>query len=232
MPRGPCKTSNASRQKNFISELPLGLHFASWALGHLLGSAAHSSPTTHAKNGTHSTCFYSTGGHTPTLVPRGPGEASRCCEAKNCYETIFVVPLPRNYPHHGNFLCRKYPRANFRRNFSLTWAKNAANIFAKTFCRFSPFNFQEKWPQESSRKILLIFHEGRNKMFSPRDSGSGGGPTIFKQEKVSSLVGERQFGRHLKRQFGRGQTRVTNCEAGAGAAPRTRKPGRQAHADD
>ena len=31
---------------------------------------------------------------------------------------------------------------------------------------------------------------------------------ILKEEKKSSLVGERQFGRHLRRQFGRGQLRV------------------------
>ena len=38
----------------FVSEpqiVPLGKHFASWALGHLLGSAARSSPTTRAKTG-------------------------------------------------------------------------------------------------------------------------------------------------------------------------------------
>ena len=56
------------------------------------------------------------------------------------------------------------------------WAKNAAN-FGETFCRLSPFNLQETWPQEISRKILHIFHEGRNKNLSPRDSG-GGGPTL------------------------------------------------------
>ena len=46
--------------------------------------------------------------------------------------------------------------------------------FGEMFCRFFPLISQKKWPQEISRKILHIFHEGRNKILSPRDSGSGG----------------------------------------------------------
>ena len=34
---------------------------------------------------------------------------------------------------------------------------------------------------------------------------------ILKEEKMSSSVGERQFGRHFMRQFGRGELRVKNC---------------------
>ena len=34
---------------------------------------------------------------------------------------------------------------------------------------------------------------------------------ILKEEQMSSTVGERQFRRHFKRQFGRGQLRVKNC---------------------
>ena len=45
--------------------------------------------------------------------------------------------------------------------------------FGEKFCRFSPFNFQEKWLQEISRKIVHIFHKGRNKILSLRDSGRG-----------------------------------------------------------
>ena len=58
----------------FVSEpqiLPLGWHFASWALGHLLGSAA---PYHWCKNRTHSTSFHSTGGHTPKTVTCQPPE--------------------------------------------------------------------------------------------------------------------------------------------------------------
>ena len=40
-------------------------------------------------------------------------------------------------------------------------------------CPFSPFDFQEKWLQEISRKILHIFREGQNKILSQRDSGRG-----------------------------------------------------------
>ena len=45
---------------------------------------------------------------------------------------------------------------------------------AKKNRRFSPFNFQEKWAQNISRKILHIFYEGRSKFFSQRGAGSGG----------------------------------------------------------
>ena len=39
---------------------------------------------------------------------------------------------------------------------------------------------------------------------------------ILKEEKMSSIVGERQFRRHFKRQFGRGQSRVKNCRETVG----------------
>ena len=56
--------------------------------------------------------------------------------------------------------------------FADTGEKRSEN-WAIFFCRFSPFNFQEKWLQEISRKILHIFHEGRNKILSQRDSRRG-----------------------------------------------------------
>ena len=34
---------------------------------------------------------------------------------------------------------------------------------------------------------------------------------ILKEEEMPSRVGERQFGRHFRRQYGRGQLRVKNC---------------------
>ena len=58
---------------------------------------------------------------------------------------------------------------NFRRHRQ----KMRRNI-GENLCRFSPFDFQEKWPQEISRKIVHIFHEGQNKILPLRDSGSGG----------------------------------------------------------
>ena len=44
---------------------------------------------------------------------------------------------------------------------------------AEFWRNISSVNVQEKWPQEISRKILHIFHKGRNIVLSPRDSGSG-----------------------------------------------------------
>ena len=40
---------------------------------------------------------------------------------------------------------------------------------------------------------------------------------ILKEERMSSRVGERPFGRHFKRQFGRGQSRVKNCRETVGS---------------
>ena len=38
--------------------------------------------------------------------------------------------------------------------------------FGENFCRFSSFNFQGKWVQEISQKILDIFHSAPNKVLS------------------------------------------------------------------
>ena len=57
----------------------------------------------------------------------------------------------------------------FRRHGRKTWRK-----FGEKLRRFSSFNFQEKSPQEISRKILGKFHGPWNKILSPRDSGSLG----------------------------------------------------------
>ena len=61
--------------------------------------------------------------------------------------------------------------------------RNSGEMFADTGEKRSEFflakydisslDFQEKWPQRISRKLLYIFHEGRNKILSQRDSGSG-----------------------------------------------------------
>ena len=53
---------------------------------------------------------------------------------------------------------------------------------------------------------------------------------ILKEETMSSIVGERQFGRHFKRQFGRGQLRVKNWRETVGSQflPRGIKMSRRA----
>ena len=53
---------------------------------------------------------------------------------------------------------------------------------------------------------------------------------ILKEEEMSSTVGERQFGRHFKRQFGRGYLRVKNCRETVGSQflPRGIKMSRRA----
>ena len=51
-------------------------------------------------------------------------------------------------------------------NFFRCHGRKTQRTFGEQFSRFSPFNFQEMWPQEISRKILHIFHEGQNKILS------------------------------------------------------------------
>ena len=54
----------SSKLRLGASDVAPELASASWPLGHLLGSAAHSSPTIHAKKGAHNTNF-ATQGSTP-----------------------------------------------------------------------------------------------------------------------------------------------------------------------
>ena len=65
------------------------------------------------------------------------------------------------------------PRAKFWRKFSPTWAKDAAKIW-RNFSLIFVLQFPGKWAQEISRKALDEFHEPRNNLLSPRDSGSRG----------------------------------------------------------
>ena len=58
-----------------------GLAFCCTGPRRLLGSAARSSPHHPLKNGTHSTCFYSTGGHTPVL---GSSRETPRTQARTC----------------------------------------------------------------------------------------------------------------------------------------------------
>ena len=68
---------------------------------------------------------------------------------------------------------KEFPESEIQAKFFADAGEKGSENLANTFCRFSPFSFQEKWLQEISRKILHIFHEGRNKILSPRDSGRG-----------------------------------------------------------
>ena len=70
---------------------------------------------------------------------------------------------------------KEYPESEIQAKFFADAGEKRSEILAKNFADFYPlpFNFQEKWPQEISQKILHIFHKGRNKILSPRDSGRG-----------------------------------------------------------
>ena len=131
--------------------------------------------------------------HEPTApsLPKGPFRT----ENSMALEAVVFPPPSRNITRRNFFFCRaifveppekavialpakfwgilrpKSPEGEILAIHSPTWAKNAAKIW---FRRFSSFNFQEKWAQEISRKILNKFHEQWNKILSPRDSGSLG----------------------------------------------------------
>ena len=68
---------------------------------------------------------------------------------------------------------KEIPESEIQAKCFADTGKKRSEILGK-IRRFLPCVFEEKWPQEISRKILHIFHEGRNKILSPRDSGSGG----------------------------------------------------------
>ena len=64
------------------------------------------------------------------------------------------------------------------RNVSLTRAKNAANFWQKQ-CRFSSFQFQEQFRQEThERKSSTYSTRDKNRIVSLRDSGSGRAPKM------------------------------------------------------
>ena len=69
---------------------------------------------------------------------------------------------------------KKMPESEIQATSFRRYGRKTQRNFGEKILRFSPFNFQEKWPEEISREILHIFHEGRNKILSPRDSGSRG----------------------------------------------------------
>ena len=71
-------------------------------------------------------------------------------------------------------LVKEIPESEIQAKLFADAGEKHGEILATKIRRFSPFNFQGKWPQKNSRKILHIFHEGRNKILSQRGSGSGG----------------------------------------------------------
>ena len=100
--------------------------------------------------------------------------ASDC--AIMCF-SFFFLRAPRKsrktIKNKEQLIMKEFPESEIQTKNSADAGEKTQRKFGENFCRFSPFNFQEKWLQEISRKILHIFHEGRNKILSPRDSGKG-----------------------------------------------------------
>ena len=85
---------------------------------------------------------------------------------------LALLQLLWTWPHHlfalepHKLLCRKAPRAKFWRNFSPTWAKNAAKKMAKFFADFRPSisrksgrkKFHEKLATNSAGREIKFFH--------------------------------------------------------------------------
>ena len=91
-----------------------------------------------------------------------------------------------------------------------------------------------RWYHSQRARRGMLMPRGKNcreTIFAaqlPRNYPPHGGN--LKEEKMSSTVGERQFGRHFKRQFGRGYLRVKNCRETVGSQflPRGIKMSRRA----
>ena len=72
-------------------------------------------------------------------------------------------------------------------NFVADIGEKTQRNLGETFSRFLSFDFQEKWPQEISQKSLQRFHEGRNKIHSLRDSGSGGPKYLYNTSRQAPI---------------------------------------------
>ena len=68
---------------------------------------------------------------------------------------------------------KEIPESEIQAKFLADMGENRSEVLVKISHIFA-LCFPEKWPQEISRKLLLIFHDRQNKILSPRDSGSGG----------------------------------------------------------
>ena len=92
---------------------------------------------------------------------------------------IFAAQLPRNYPRCGGYSVElAIPRAKLVRNFCKRSAKNAAK-FWRNVLQIFVLQFQGKWPQKISQKILDIFHSAPNRVFFTAATLGAGGPNIF-----------------------------------------------------
>ena len=91
------------------------------------------------------------------------------------------------HPLHAHFMKLWRPPFLDKKRLVMVMIEIQAKFFADTqrlaktrrkfgakLHRFPCFDFQEKWPQETSLNILRMLHKGRNRILSPRDSGSRG----------------------------------------------------------
>ena len=170
---------------------------------------------------------------------------------KNWRKTIFVSQLSRNYPHHGgNCFFRRMPqkpqpplllkycntapiciaiRPQFVLHcFRCHWVPRKGKFFSTPpICIAVLLPFVSQYASHLYRNtppICIAMLLGKSWwLWSP-------GCSPFLREKKPSLVGERQFARHCRRQFGRGQLRVKNCleTAGRQFLPRDIKMSRRA----
>ena len=62
--------------------------------------------------------------------------------------------------------CARIPPERSSREIFVRDLRKMRRNFGEFFCRFSSCNFQGKWPQKNSRKIIDIFHTVPNRVFS------------------------------------------------------------------
>ena len=79
-------------------------------------------------------------------------------------------------------LYAEVPRATFRRLFLQRWQK-IAKIWRPNICRLSPFDVQEKWPQNISRKIRHRFQTE----FFHRETLGVAGPNADPKQQVTEI---------------------------------------------
>ena len=140
---------------------------------------------------------------------------------KNCSETNVVSQLSRNCPHRGGIFEREKKSPLFQR-----FRKGVGGMGLAT-------NKPPKRAQKVLQKCVPIFLRGHRKNVQKRGvnpwSLKGFFALVFEGflranplflptpfSKLLTLVGERQFGRLFRRQFGRGKLRVKNCHETVG----------------
>ena len=70
---------------------------------------------------------------------------------------------------------KEIPESEIQAKFFADTGENRGEILAKNFADFRSLISRKSGRKKFHEKILHIFHEGRNKILSPRDSGSRGG---------------------------------------------------------